>query len=170
MSSTLILNADAQPTSLVPLSTVDWQEAIRYMVLDKVSVMAWYDDWIVHSARWSTRVPAVIMLKQYQKPKHTVRLSKRNVFLRDKWQCQYCGVNCAGDTATLDHVIPVSRGGTGTWFNLTTACKPCNYRKGSQTRMMPKTAPHRPDFWELADKRRQLGFQCSHPSWLDYLA
>jgi hypothetical protein len=62
--TTLVLNADAQPTSLLPLSVVDWREAIRYLVLDKVSVMAWYDDWIVHSANWSTRVPAVIMLKE----------------------------------------------------------------------------------------------------------
>jgi hypothetical protein len=53
------------------------------MVLDKVKVLEWYDDWIVHSARWQTRVPAVIMLNDYQKPKHTMSMSKRNVFLRD---------------------------------------------------------------------------------------
>ena len=82
MSSTLLLNADMQPVSLLPLSVVEWQEAIRYMVLDKVKVLEWHEDWIVHSARWQTRVPAVIMLNQYQKPKHTMRLSKRNIFLR----------------------------------------------------------------------------------------
>ena len=48
--TTLVLNADAQPVSLLPLSIVGWQEAIRYLVLDKVTVMDWYDDWIVRSA------------------------------------------------------------------------------------------------------------------------
>jgi 5-methylcytosine-specific restriction endonuclease McrA len=167
--STLVLNADAQPTSLLPLSVVDWQEAIRYLVLDKVSVMSWYDDWIVHSASWSTRVPAVIMLKEYQKPKHYARLSKRNVFLRDLYKCQYCGADCNGTDATLDHVLPLSKGGKSVWTNLTTACKPCNYRKANQTKIKPKSLPHKPDFWELAEKRRQMGFHYCHPSWADYL-
>jgi hypothetical protein len=77
--STLLLNADMQPLSFLPLSTVDWQEAIRYMVLDKATVLEWHNDWIVHSARWETRVPAVIMLRDYQKPKATIRLTKRNI-------------------------------------------------------------------------------------------
>ena len=122
MSHALLLNADMQPVSLLPLSTVDWQEAIRYMVLDKVEVLSWHDDWIVHSAVWETRVPAVIMLKEYQRPKHTMRLSKRNVFLRDQYECQYCGVEVTEQTATLDHVHPVSKGGKTSWENSTTAC------------------------------------------------
>ena len=69
--STLLLNADMQPVSLLPLSVVDWQEAVRYMVLEKAEVLEWYDDWVVHSAHWETRVPAVLMLKEYQKPKHS---------------------------------------------------------------------------------------------------
>lgn len=168
--STLVLNADAQPTSLLPLSIVDWQEAIRYLVLDKVNVMAWYDDWVVRSANWSTRVPAVIMLKEYQKPKQVVRLSKRNIFLRDRYICQYCGTDCKESEATLDHVHPQSQGGKSSWTNLTTACKPCNYRKANHTKMKPKVMPYKPDFWELAEKRRELGFHIAHPSWQDYLA
>jgi 5-methylcytosine-specific restriction endonuclease McrA len=109
------------------------------------------------------------MLKEYQKPKHYARLSKRNVFLRDRYVCQYCGIDCNGTDATLDHVQPISAGGKSAWTNLTTACKPCNYRKGSKTKMKPKVMPYKPDFWELAEKRRQLGFQYAHPSWADYL-
>jgi 5-methylcytosine-specific restriction endonuclease McrA len=167
--TTLVLNADAQPATLLPLSVVDWQEAIRYIVLDKVSVMSWYDDWIVRSARWETRVPAVIMLKEYQKPKATVRLTKRNIFLRDHYACQFCGVAVTDQTATLDHVQPVSQGGKSTWINLATACKPCNYRKANHTKMKPVRAPYKPDFWELVDKRRQRGYTMAHPSWADYL-
>lgn len=168
--STLLLNADMQPVSLLPLSTVNWQEAIRYLVLDKVEVLAWYENWIVRSARWETQVPAVIMLKEYQKPKNTMRLSKRNVFLRDEYTCQYCGTSVSETNATLDHVYPTSLGGKTTWENSTTACKPCNYKKGAHTKMKPKNVPHRPHFWELVEKRKKQGYQIPHQSWNDFLA
>lgn len=167
--TTLVLNADAQPVSMLPLSIVDWQEAIRYLVLDKVSVMSWYEDWIVRSANWSTQVPAVIMLKEYQKPKNIARLNKRNLFLRDSYTCQYCGCTVSDESATLDHVHPISQGGKSTWLNLSTACKPCNYTKGAKTKMKPKVMPHKPDYWELAEKRRKRGYHLAHPSWADYV-
>ncbi len=167
--STLILNADMQPISILPLSTIDWQEAIRYMVLDKAEVLEWYDDWIVRSARWETRVPAVLLLKEYQKPKHTMRLSKRNIFLRDRYRCQYCGVEVTDQTATLDHVLPQSKGGKTTWENSTTACKPCNYRKAASTKMKPKMTAYKPHFWDLVEKRKERSFHLNHPSWANYL-
>jgi hypothetical protein len=64
---TLLLNSDAQPVSLLPLSAIEWKEAITYLWLDKVTVLEWYDDWIVRSENWETRVPAVIMLKKMMK-------------------------------------------------------------------------------------------------------
>lgn len=168
--STLLLNADMQPISLLPLSIVDWQEAIRYMVLDKAEVLEWHDDWVVHSMKWSTRVPAVLLLKEYQKPKHTMRLSKRNVFLRDEYTCQYCGTGVTESTATLDHVHPVSAGGKTTWENSTTACKPCNYKKANHVgKMKPKILPYKPHFWDLVEKRKRKGFHLQHPSWATYL-
>ena len=170
MSSTLLLNADMQPVSLLPLSVVEWQESIRYMVLDKVKVLEWHEDWIVHSARWQTRVPAVIMLNQYQKPKHTMRLSKRNIFLRDAYTCQYCGTTVTEVTATLDHVLPVSKGGKTTWENSATACKSCNYKKAAHVgKMKPKITPYKPTFWDLVGKRRDRGYHFHHPSWSNYL-
>jgi len=171
MSTTLLLNADMQPVSLLPLSTVDWQEAIRYLVLDKVEVLAWHEDKIVRSARWETRVPAVIMLKAYQKPKHTMRLSKRNVFLRDQYACQYCGTEVNDQSATLDHVHPVSLGGKTTWENSTTACKSCNYRKAAHVgKFKPKQTPYKPHFWDLVEKRKKRGYTMPHPSWHDFLS
>lgn len=168
--STLLLNADMQPVSLLPLSIVDWQESIRYLVLDKVEVLEWYDDWVVHSARWSTRVPAVIMLKDYQRPKHTMRLSKRNIFLRDEYVCQYCGSDVSEANATLDHVHPVSAGGKTTWENSTTACKPCNYKKAAHVgKMKPRNIPYKPHFWDLVSKRKKRGYHLHHPSWAGYL-
>ena len=66
MSATLILNADASPVSLLPLSIISWEESIRYLVTDKATVIEWYDDWVVRSEKWSTQVPAVMILKEYQ--------------------------------------------------------------------------------------------------------
>ena len=166
---TLLLNADASPVTMLPLSVISWQDSIRYLVLDKVSVLEWHDDWIVRSATWETRVPAVIMLKEYYKKNNYIRYSKMNVFLRDLFECQYCGVEVNKRTATLDHVLPQSHGGRSTWENSTTACKPCNYRKAASTKMKPKKMPHKPHFWELVDRRRSRGFHIEHPSWADYL-
>ena len=166
----LLLNTDGSPVSMLPLSTVSWQEAIRFMVLDKVSVLDWHEDWTVRSANWETRVPAVIMLKEYQKPKNTMRLSKRNIFLRDEYVCQYCGTEVNDHTATLDHVHPVSLGGKTTWENSTTACKPCNYQKAAHVgKHKPKNKPYKPHFWDLVEKRRKRGFHTQHPSWNYYL-
>lgn len=159
-----------QPVGLLPLSVVDWQEAIRYMVLDKAEVLEWYDDWIVRSERWQTRVPAVLMLKEYHRPKQTMRLSKRNIFLRDEYVCQYCGQDVTDASATLDHVHPVSQGGKTTWENSTTACKPCNYKKAAHVgKMKPKNKPYKPHFWDLAEKRRNKGYHLAHFSWAHYL-
>ena len=166
--STLLLNADAQPVSLLPLSTITWEEAIKYMVLEKARAVEWYDDWIVRSASWSTRVPAVMMLVEYQKPKTAVRVSRTNVYLRDGYKCQYCGVNVTDTTGTLDHVLPLSKGGKSNWLNLTTACKPCNWKKGSK-HQKPKVMPHKPDYWELAHKRKERGYYIAHPSWHTYI-
>lgn len=170
MSNTLLLNTDAQPVSFLPLSTLIWQDAIKYMVLDKAHVLAWHEDWIVRSVSWQTAVPSVLMLYQRQKPKTVVRFSKGNLFLRDAWQCQYCG--CAVDrrTATLDHVHPVSRGGRTTFENCVTACHACNAAKGSHTgRHRPQRLPVKPDYWQLVAQRRRQGWQGVPDVWRDYL-
>ena len=165
----LLLNSDAQPLSLLPVSTIHWQEAIKYMFLDKVNVISWYDDWVVRSENWQTPVPAVIMLKEYMKQKNTVRFSKQNVFLRDLYVCQYCGSKVNKKTATLDHVHPVSLGGRTNFENSTTACHPCNSVKGNNSKIKPKTTPHRPGYWELVEKRKQLPFEIRHPDWEMFL-
>lgn len=169
MADTLLLNSDAQPASWLPLSTLTWQDAIKYMVLDKARVLEWHDSWIVRSARWETPVPAVMMLTEYMKPKMTVRFSKGNVFLRDKFICQYCGDKLEKRDCTLDHVLPVSHGGKTTFDNTVTACGPCNASKGNNKKIKPLTKPQKPDYWELVNKRKQLEFQVRHPSWLDYI-
>jgi len=77
VSHTLLLNADAQPVSYLPLSAIQWQDAITYLWLDKVTVLEWYDDWMVRSDKWETRVPAVIMLKEMYRRRRQPRFSNK---------------------------------------------------------------------------------------------
>lgn len=167
--STLILNADASPISLLPLSIISWEESIRYLVSEKATVLEWYDDWIVRSERWQTKVPAVMMLTEFQKKKTTIRFTKQNVFLRDEYICQYCDDSVTKKTATLDHVLPQSLGGKSVWENCTTACSSCNSKKGNNKKIIPKKQPWKPTYWHLVEKRKKLGWDMHHPSWINYL-
>lgn len=169
MSSTLMLNADASPISILPLSIITWEESIRYLVTEKATVIEWYNDWVVRSARWSTPVPAVMILKEYQKKKTGVRFTKGNIFLRDEYRCQYCGTEVNRKTATLDHVLPISHNGKTSWENCTTACGLCNSRKGNNHKIVPKVIPYRPSYFSLIEKRRKMPWDIKHPSWAEYL-
>jgi 5-methylcytosine-specific restriction endonuclease McrA len=169
MSDCLVLNADGLPVSVLPLSTINWQEAIRYMVLDKANVLAWHEEWVVRSARWETQVPAIIMLRDYMKPKTAVRFSKSNVFLRDRYTCQYCNDKLEKRHCTLDHVLPTSMGGKTTFENTVCACGPCNANKGANHKIKPKVKPYKPTYFQLVDKRKKMKFHLQHPSWELYL-
>lgn len=79
-------------------------------------------------------VPSVVRLTRYRKvpiKKHTI--SRRNIFLRDRQTCQYCGGKPGAAKLTLDHVKPKSKGGAASWENLVAACHPCNRRKADHT-------------------------------------
>lgn len=170
MADTLVLNADGMPVSVLPLSTINWQEAIKYMVLDKADVLMYHDNWVVRSANWETQVPSVIMLREYMKPKSAVRFSRANVYLRDNGKCAYCGDHVERKDATLDHVLPVSKGGKTTWENTITACAPCNAGKADKTHgWKPKWKPYKPDFYDLVNKRKKQEFQVRFKEWLQFI-
>jgi 5-methylcytosine-specific restriction endonuclease McrA len=169
MSTTLMLNADGSPISYLPLSTIPWEDAIKYLVLDKATPLEFYEDWIVHSENWETPVPSVMILKEYEKRKTSIRFSKHNVFLRDGYICQYCGDDVNKKTATLDHVLPVSHGGKTTFENTVCACSNCNASKGNNKKIVPKSKPYRPNYFQLVEKRKKLSWDFQHSSWKNYL-
>jgi 5-methylcytosine-specific restriction endonuclease McrA len=169
MADTLVLNGDGLPVSVLPLSTITWQESIKYMVLDKADVLTWHDNWIVRSASWETPVPSVIMLHEYLKAKTTVRFSRANVHLRDSGKCQYCGISVTGRESTLDHVMPVSKGGKTTWENCVTACAPCNSHKSDKLGFKPRIKPYKPDYYDLVNKRKKFEFNVRHKDWLQFI-
>ncbi|GKY98169.1 hypothetical protein MPSEU_000774700 [Mayamaea pseudoterrestris] len=134
----LVLNADYQPMSYLPLSLWHWQEAVKAVFAEKVTVVDVYPNITIRSANVAVRLPSVIALRDYvptQKylHKHSPAFTKRNVFLRDEYRCQYCNVQFNSKDLSLDHVLPRCLGGRLNWENSVACCKICNGRKGSLT-------------------------------------
>ena len=165
----LVLNADFRPLSYFPLSLWPWQDAVKAAFLDRVSIVAEYDE-VVRSPSMEIQIPSVVVLKDYVKPAKTTAFTRFNLFLRDEFQCQYCGAR--GDM-TFDHVIPRCKGGRTTWENVVAACGPCNLRKGSRTLdasgMHLKKPPRQPSTGELQNSGRKFPPHYLHDSWMDFL-
>lgn len=88
---------------------------------------------MVHTVRHSIRVPKIILLTLFDKvPKKELKLTRKNVFDRDKYQCQYCGKKLPSEELNLDHVIPRHYGGKTTWENIVCSCVKCNSRKANR--------------------------------------
>lgn len=86
----LVLNADFRPLSYYPLSLWPWQEAVKAVFLDRVQIIAEYDE-VVRSQKETIRIPSVVVLKDFVKPQKRVAFTRFNLFLRDEFCCQYCG-------------------------------------------------------------------------------
>ena len=106
----LVLNADFRPLSYFPLSLLSWQEAVKAVVTDRVNVISEYEQ-SVRSPSFELRLPSVISLKEYVPQTRKPAFTRFNVFLRDRFACQYCGIALPSHELTFDHVIPRSKGG-----------------------------------------------------------
>ena len=88
----------------------------------------------IGTSRGPIRVPRVIQLVGYDRmPRTTIRLTRRNIFLRDGYTCQYCARRGTTRDLNLDHVMPRSRGGPMSWENVVCSCRVCNLKKGGRT-------------------------------------
>ena len=141
----LVLNADFRPLSYFPLSLWCWQDAVKAVFLDRVSVLSEYET-EVRSPSLTMKLPSVIALKDYIPSARRPAFTRFNVFLR---------------------------GGRTTWENVVTACGDCNLRKGSrlprECRMFPRSHPRQPTTWELQDNGRGFPPNYLHESWRDFL-
>jgi len=165
----LVLNADYRPLSYYPLSLWSWQDSIKSAFLDRVTIVSNYDR-IVRSPSFSMKLPSVIALKSYVRPKSNPNFTRFNVFLRDNFTCQYCGSN---KELTFDHLLPRSRGGKTDWDNVITACSSCNVQKGGRliesSKLQLNQKPFQPSTEDLHRNGKNFPPNFLHKTWIDYL-
>jgi 5-methylcytosine-specific restriction endonuclease McrA len=121
----LVLNATFEPINVCTV-----RRAVVLLLKDKAEVIE-AADWQLHSATSTMSRPVVIRLVHYvriPRDTHRRKITRRAVFARDDWTCQYCG---SRSNLTVDHVIPRSKGGSSSWDNIVASCAPCNRRKGN---------------------------------------
>jgi 5-methylcytosine-specific restriction endonuclease McrA len=174
----LVLNADYQPLSVLPLSLWSWQETIKSLFTGKVQVVDIYPDVEVRAVNIDVPLPSVIALTEYvPQPHQTPAFTRRNVYLRDGYQCQYCAKTYKTMNLSLDHVVPRCVGGKLTWENTVTCCRKCNGRKGStlpsdllQVKGMRLIRePQVPSKFQLAAEAEKMVPRSVHSTWRPYL-
>ena len=165
----LVLNADFRPLSYYPLSIWCWQDAVKSVFLDRVSIVSNYKRKI-RSPSFEMNLPSVIALKSFIQPSKNPNFTRFNVFLRDKFACQYCGDR---KDLTFDHLLPKSRGGLTDWNNVVTACSSCNVKKGGKLYkdcdLKLASKPYAPTVEDLHRNGRNFPPNFLHESWMDYL-
>ena len=143
---TLVLNRNWQPVNVATVAralVLVWNEAARVVDVADYQTFTWAD-WSklrprdgedsIRAIRLRLRVPEVIALVNYDRlPKLAVTFSRRNIFKRDRYVCQYCGSQPGTAELTIDHVVPRARGGESNWTNCVLACVACNKRKADRT-------------------------------------
>lgn len=169
MEKTLVLNATYEP-----MKVVSWERAIHLYFQNKVDILESYDR-MIGSVSISIPVPSVVRIKKYidfQKTHKIVKFCRKNVFVRDRYQCQYCGYIGRPEELTFDHVVPLSRGGPTTFDNIVTSCIPCNTKKANkmpdQAGMVLARKLHRPS-WPLSVMLAVSLFKNRPKVWEPYL-
>jgi 5-methylcytosine-specific restriction endonuclease McrA len=162
----LVLNA-----SYEAINICDVKRAIA-LIFKGVATSEEDSEYEIRSPNFIMKVPVVIRLLKYvHVPHRVVRFSRRNVMLRDRYSCQYCGKSFSSSALTLDHIVPLSRGGGTEWENVVTACKMCNVKKGNRTPhesgMYPLRIPKAPPIVLYLHLVKNLTGH--HPTWQKYL-
>jgi 5-methylcytosine-specific restriction endonuclease McrA len=139
----LVLNASFEPINVCTV-----RRAAVLILKNRAEVLE-HGDWALHAESLTLARPVVIRLLAYvriPRDAHRRKITRRAVFARDRWTCQYCGRERGN--LTVDHVIPRSKGGSSNWENIVTCCAPCNRRKGDrlpvQANMVPTRRPKAP--------------------------
>jgi len=149
----LVLNQNYEP-----LNVCNVKRALVLIIGGKAEVLE-EEPRVVYTPSSRYQLPSVIRLHGLvRRPRPVVKLTRREIFLRDSFTCQYCGMQTR--ELTIDHVVPKSRGGNHTWENLVSACRPCNHRKGgrlmAETRMTLRRPPFQPRAGRYYSIQRRL--------------
>jgi 5-methylcytosine-specific restriction endonuclease McrA len=159
MKKVLVLNS-----TYVPINITSWKRAMIMLYKGKAAEVVYNG----HLINGRFRLPEVVKLVNYVPVPYTeVVFSRKNIYLRDNYTCQYCGKR--GGNLTIDHIIPKSRGGEDTWENMVVCCARCNHKKGNRTLeeagMKLIGMPYRPPSTLYLHMTRLPGIP---ESWYDY--
>ncbi len=159
----LVLNANYEP-----LNICTTRRAVGLMMTGKAELLL-DGRGDIHTASVTFPRPSIVRLSyMVHRPHPRVKLTKREIFRRDEYACQYCGRQTA--SLTIDHVIPRHRGGQHTWQNLVAACPACNRRKGGRTPAEAGMALRRPPREPSASAEYLFGHMLpAHSDWAEYL-
>ncbi len=169
---TLVLNRNWQPVNVASVAralVLVWNDSARVVDPEDYRLYTWADwstlapragDLFIQAVRQRLRVPEVIALSAYDRlPTAAVSFSRRNVFKRDHYTCQYCGAQPGSEELSIDHVVPRSRGGASSWENCVLACIACNKRKADrmpqQAGMKLRKPPDRPAWKPMYASRQR---------------
>ena len=172
----LVLNSDYEP-----LNVCNLRRAIVLVYLGKADVLHSQSEASTVDPTWDAALysaegkvipaPSVVKLRHHVKrPLPELKLSRRSVFARDNYMCQYCGVT--GKELTIDHVIPKRHGGGAHWENLVACCRRCNTKKGDKAPekvgMKLMRPPRRPRYTPYISLNKYVA-GTKHAIWRDYL-
>ena len=161
----LVLNQNYEP-----LNVCNVRRAIVLVFDGKAEVLETHPATVKTPSRAFPSPSVIRMVYLIHRPRPRVKLTRREIFIRDHYTCQYCGRQ-AGDL-TIDHVVPKSKGGAHSWENLVSACKTCNHRKGGKSlgeaRMSLKKQPAEPRAGQYYTIERRLDTAVTE-SWSKFL-
>jgi 5-methylcytosine-specific restriction endonuclease McrA len=161
----LVLNSDYEP-----LNVCNLRRAVAMVFLGKVDVLH-TNHRIIHTLSGSFDSPSVVRLRRHiRRPLPELRLSRRSIFARDNYTCQYCGHT--SKELTVDHIVPKRLGGPTSWDNLVCCCRRCNTKKGdkslSHVGFTLKRQPKRPKYVPFISLSKYIE-GTRNETWRDYL-
>ncbi|MGD0197654.1 MAG: HNH endonuclease [Solirubrobacteraceae bacterium] len=159
----LVLNASFEPINVCTV-----RRAIVLALKEKAEVLE-IGEARLHAEHMAFARPYVIRLTSYvrvPRDAHRRKITRRAVFARDEWTCQYCG---ARNNLTVDHVIPRSKGGLSSWDNIVASCAPCNRRKADRTPVQSGMHPARTPRQPHAEIFIRVSSPTIPPAWRAYL-
>jgi 5-methylcytosine-specific restriction endonuclease McrA len=160
LGRSLVLNATYEP-----LAVVTARRAVVLVLKEKAELLE--SNGMVFRSQWlEVPAPSVVRLTYFVRVPFRARasLTRRAVFARDDWTCQYCGKHAEN----VDHVIPRSRGGAHAWENVVASCRRCNARKENHLHAEVGLRLRRQPFAPKDGLRLSLGRL--EPEWEPYLA
>lgn len=163
-SGVLVLNQNYEPLSVATV-----RRALVMILSGKADIVE-NGRGMIHTTTRAYHCPSVVRLEyMVHRPRPQVKLSRREIFRRDDYTCQYCDAHTRN--LTVDHVVPRTRGGSHTWGNLVSACPSCNRRKGGKTlaeaRMTLRRKPFRP---KTTGRYLYGAYLDLHEEWTKFLA